>query len=289
MKLPVRYPQIDFESCFPKWAPDLEFSMMMNSNSILPAHLEPYIIKVFAQAKPHLDPVRDAALIRELDWFVAQEAQHYRQHVRFNRVFQTSRYPEVEKLGKAYAADLDGFLKNRSLIFNLAYTEGFESGGGVFYRLWFEKLGAFRIGAKDEALKLWDWHYAEEFEHREVAYKIYMAVAARGNWARRIWYGYFYRVYGVLKMIGHGTQYSRPIAQHLLEVERSDMTPAEAAESKKRQKRLTRKLFNMTMGGLLAVLSPFYNPAHKPPPEGLDEVLQQFDTGGSFAKIPAKA
>jgi predicted metal-dependent hydrolase len=287
MELPVRYPQIDFSRCFPKWTPNLEFAMMMNGNSINPVYLEPYIIKVFNEAKKRLDPVRDAKLIEEVDWFVAQEAQHYRQHIRFNRVFETSRYPEVEKIGKAYGAMLDHKLKNRSLIYNLAYSEGFEAGGGVFYRVWFEKLGKYRIGAHEDALRLWDWHFAEEFEHREVAYKLYMAIAVRGGLLRRCWYGYFYRIFGVLVMMAEGGKVGKAITNHLLEVERGEMSADQVKASVARQKALDRFIWLTCARGLLAVLSPFYNPLRKPPPEGLDAVLAQFDRGGSYGRPTA--
>lgn len=284
MNMIVRFPQIDFEKCFPHWAPHLEFAMQMNAFSITPVYLEPYIIQVFAEAKKQLDPVADAELIKEVDWFIAQEGQHYRQHARFNRVFQTPRYPQVEILGKKYGAELDEFRKSRSLIFNLAYSEGFESGGGVFYRLWFEKLGKYRFGAKEEALLLYDWHFAEEFEHREIAYKLYMRIAARGNVFRRIWYGYFYRIYGTIKMMAHGGLVSNAVREHLLEVERREMSPKDAKASVVREKRLGRSLYWMTVGGLLAVLSPFYNPANKPPPMGLDRILDDFNRGGKYGK-----
>jgi predicted metal-dependent hydrolase len=289
MKLTVRYPQIDFSKCFPRWTPNLEFSMVMNGFAVTPIYIEPFIVKVFNEAKKHLDPVRDAELIKEVEWFVAQESQHYRQHLRFIRVFQTPRYAKVDEMGKAYGADLEKFLKNKSLIFNLAYSEGFESGGGVFFRLWFEKLGKYRIGADEDALRLWDWHMAEEFEHREVAYKLYMAIAARGNIFRKIWYGYFYRIYGVLRLMTHGGMCSDAITKYLLEVERQDMSPEDAKASIARQKAIGRFLFWQTSKGLLAVLSPFYNPARKPKPEGLAEVLARFDRGGPYATaMPAR-
>ena len=284
MNMHVRIPQIDFEKCFPKWAPNLEFAMTMNAFSITPVYLEPYIIKVFSEAKKHLDPIRNAKLIQQLDWFNAQEGQHYRQHVRFNRVFQTPRYPEVERLGKKFAAELEDFRNNRSLVFNLAFSEGFESGGGVFYRVWFEKLGKYRFGAQEEALLLYDWHFAEEFEHREVAHKVYMAIAARGNIFRRIWYGYFYRIFGTLKMLSHGAQYTDAIRKHLLDVERGEMSPEDAAASRKRENALSKSLFRMTLRGLTDVLSPFYDPGKKAPPEGLDAVLANFDRGGKYGK-----
>lgn len=282
--LPVRYPQIDYEACFPHWAPHLEFAMTMNANSITPVYLEPYIIRVLADAKKLLDPVKDAALIREVDWFVAQESQHYRQHQKFNRVFQTPRYPQVETIGKQYGVELEAFRTGRSLIFNLAYTEGFESGGGAFYRVWFEQMGAYRFGAKEAALHLYDWHFAEEFEHREVAYKLYMRLAAQGNIVRRIWYGYFYRIFGVLFMLSHGGKYGGLIRKHLLSVERSEMTPQDARASVRREKRYHRFMFWATMKHLVSVLTPWYNPARKPAPMGLTELLTDFEPGGRHAR-----
>jgi len=280
----IRQPQIDFVKCLPCWAPNLEFAMTLNAFSITPAHLEPYIIRVFAKARAQLDPVHDADLIEELDWFCGQEGQHYHQHVLFNKVFQTPRYPEVEGLGRKFAADLKGFARDRSLIFNLTYSEGFEAAGAVFYRTWFEKLGKYRFGAQDEALRLYDWHFAEEFEHREVAYKLYMRIAAQGSLWRRIWYGYFYRIYGVLKMLSHSGQYSDAVRRHLLEIERAEMSAQEAAASRHREKVFARYLFWSTVRGLLAVLSPFYNPARKAPPEGLSAVLRDFEVGGRFGR-----
>ncbi len=284
MSLRVRQPEIDFEDCFPIWAPNLEFAVFMNAFSIIPVHLEPYIVKVYAEAKKLLDPVKDAELIAEVDWFCAQEIQHYRQHLRFNKIFETPRYPEVSPISRQYEADVEDFRKNRSLIFNLAYIEGFESAGGVFYRIWFEKLGKYRFGAKQDALLLYDWHFSEEFEHREVAYKLYMAIAARGGLLRRIWYGYFYRIYGVIKMLTHAGQCIEAIRAHLLSVEQQTMSPEEIQASAKRQKQMHKSFFWLTIKDLTAVLSPFYNPANKPPPEGVDAILAQFDSGGIHGK-----
>lgn len=45
LDMKVRYPQIDFETVFPHWAPHLEFAMITNANSVMPVYLEPYMIK----------------------------------------------------------------------------------------------------------------------------------------------------------------------------------------------------------------------------------------------------
>jgi len=280
----VRKPELNYEECFPIWAPNMEFAMTWNAFSILPAHLEPYIIQVFNDAKRQLDPVRDADLVKEVDWFCAQEGQHYRQHALFNRVFQTPRYPEVEPLGKQFGDALKSLRKNRSLIFNLAYVEGFEASGGVFYRRWFEDFGEYRKGAKEEALLLFDWHLAEEFEHREVALKLYMRIAAKGHIFRRIWYGYFYRIFGTIKMMTHSGVYIDQVRNHLLAVERREMSAGEVKASVARERKFMKEIFWKTLTDLIVVLSPFYNPANKPPPAGLDKILANFAQGGKYGK-----
>ncbi|WP_174274601.1 metal-dependent hydrolase [Sphingomonas bacterium] len=285
----VRYPKIDFESVFPHWAPHLEFAHFNNASSITPCTLEPFMITVFNEAKKRLDPTKDAQLIREVDWFNAQEAQHYRAHARFNKCFETDRYPEMLGIEKAMKRDLDDFLANRSLEFCLAYSEGFESMGAVWYRMWFEDFGPYREGAKPEAIALFDWHYAEEFEHREVAFKLYMAVAARGGLWRRIFYGYFYRIWGARFAARHIASHTGRAREHLLAVDRAEMTPEEREASILRE-----RTFGMFMGermkkGMKGILSPFYDPAKKPPPKGLDAVLGQFDPGGAFARAATAA
>lgn len=263
--------------------PHLEFAMRTNASSITPVYLEPYMIKVFAEAKALLDPVRDADLIAEVDWFMAQEAQeaqHYRQHIRFNRCFQIDRYPELARLEKGFKDDLDRFFKEKSLAFNLAYAECFEAMGAVYYKVWLEELGCYREGAKEEALKLWDWHLAEEYEHREVAFKLYKAITARGSLWKRFGYGWLYRVQGLIFTARHIRSHTDPIMNHFMEVERADMTEAERAVSIAREKALKNHMARLNGKRRLAVFSPFYDPAGKPPPRGLAELLAMFEPGG---------
>jgi predicted metal-dependent hydrolase len=283
----IRYPKIEFEGVFPHWAPHLEFAHFNNASSITPCTLEPFMIKAFNEAKKRLHPVKDANLIAEVDWFNAQEAQHFRMHARFNKCFQTDRYPKMLGIEKAMKEDLDGYLANRSLEFCLAYSEGFESMGAVWYKMWFENFGPYRQGAKPEAIALFDWHYAEEFEHREVAYKLYMAVAARGSLWRRIFYGYFYRIWGANFAARHIAQHTGRAREHLLAVDRAEMTAEQREASIAREVEFGTLLGTQLKRGMRGIFSPFYDPAKKLPPRGLDAVLKQFEPGGQYARIAA--
>jgi predicted metal-dependent hydrolase len=284
LDMKVRYPQIDFEDVFPHWAPHLEFAMINNANSVMPVYLEPYMIKAFIQAKARLDPLKDAELIKEVDWFIAQESQHYRQHTRFNKCFQNGRYPKIAEFEKAFKDDLDGYIANKPLYFNLAYAEGFESTGAVFYKHWFESFANYREGAREEALRLWDWHNAEEFEHREVALKLFQALYANNGIWSKIRYGYFYRIYGVWTAWFHMQSHIKKVYDHFMDMERAEMTPAERDKSIASEKKMKRHIGGLMMRGLLGIFSPFYNPARKPPPSGLDRVLKEFEPNGKYGK-----
>jgi hypothetical protein len=84
-------------------------------------------------------------------------------------------------------------------------------------------------------------------------------------------------------MMSQGGKVGKAITGHLLEVERKEMSPAEAKASIARQKAIGRYIWRTCVRGLLAVLSPFYNPVRKAPPEGLAAVLAQYDRGGPYA------
>jgi predicted metal-dependent hydrolase len=231
----------------------------------------------------------DAGLIRDVELFCGQEAQHYRQHIRFNKIFQDGRYPKLSEMEKEFAADMKRFLSEKSLAFCLGYSEGFESTGSVFFRAWFEVLPRFRIGARDEVLRMWDWHNAEEFEHREVAFKVYMASCARGGIWKRIKYGYFYRLYMAAFALKHMFAYTMRVQRHMLEIERAKMTPEQVKASEKHFKEMHRAIRKATTPGMLRLLSPFYNPGKISPPKGLDLVLERFLPGGQYGPLKRSA
>ena len=101
-----------------------EFSQIVNAASLAMPYLEPYLIKTMREARPQ---IRDAALLAALDDYVAQEAMHFRQHRKFNDELKARGYSSIEKIEAGLASDYRKLGETRSLAFNLAYAEGFES------------------------------------------------------------------------------------------------------------------------------------------------------------------
>src|SRR5262245_40940833 len=92
--------------------------------SLLLPYLEPYLIRTMRAAR---DRVSDPGLRADLDKFIAQEGQHYRQHLLFNATFRDRGFDALARLEEELDADYRRFTSSRSLRWNLAYAEGFEA------------------------------------------------------------------------------------------------------------------------------------------------------------------
>jgi predicted metal-dependent hydrolase len=270
----VRYPKLDFSKVRAHWAPNIEFAQRANGSGLIPTYVEPYLVKVMLISKPLIDPA-DKKLISDLTVFVKQEAQHCKQHNAFNVRLRESGYPGLEPLEKELAADLDAFLATKSLKFNLAYSDGFEAMGALGAQLWFDAYVEYLEGADAEAVDLWKWHMAEEYEHREVAFQVYHHLYGR---KRPFLDGWLYRVWGFLYAFKHLIGFGNRAAAYLLAEDRKTMTPEEVETSLEREKVFKKTMAKVAIPELLKVLSPFYDPKNRPKPEGLDEYLRRFET-----------
>src|SRR5271156_1679269 len=152
----VRVLEADFSTVKPHWAENKEFATLYNGASICPAHLEPYLCKVMVKAKAVL-PAKFEKLHEEVAIFIKQEMQHCKQHILFNKMLGEA-YPEIVPLEKKYAADYESFLKNKSLQFNVAYSEGFEAMSAIPTTTFFEDFDELWAGSDPKAEALWKWH-----------------------------------------------------------------------------------------------------------------------------------
>jgi predicted metal-dependent hydrolase len=180
-------------------------------------------------------------------------------------------------------ADLENFAATRSLRFNLAYSEGFESLGPPAAELWFEHSDALLAGADYEAVAMWKWHMAEEFEHREVCYRTFKRLYANGLLGG-LWFGWFYRLYGFLFVFFHLGAYTKAVRNLMIERDRRDMTPEALAASRRNMQAVTRLALRRILPALLPVLSPFYDPGRKRTPRGMDVYLARFGKGGDMGR-----
>jgi len=273
----VRYPKMDFSKIHPHWARNHEFAQVNNANSMIPAHIEPYLIRVMQKAKAALDPKHEA-LHKQLAIFIKQEAQHCKLHSAFNQRMYDAGYDQYIEHEKAYAADYARFLAEKSLKFNCAYSEGFEALGSASARAFFEEFDDLFEGADAEAADLWKWHIAEEFEHRTVAFDVYMTLFGKGFWNR-----YIYRLYGLFYAAFHLRSHGARLAAYLLAKDRENMSPEEIKQSKEREREFKKRFGRTARDGLLEALSPFYNPAKKRVPRGLEDYLKRFEPQGQAA------
>jgi predicted metal-dependent hydrolase len=266
----VRSPKFDFSNVRPHWSPCWEFAQRYNAGSTVPAHIEPYLVKVMVKAKAALDP-KNIELHRDLGIFIKQEMQHCKMHIAFNKKLHESGYEGMIPFEEAYAADYQRFLESRSLRFNLAYSEGFEAMSSIAVTAFFEHFDEFLEGADPEAVELWKWHLAEEYEHRTVAHDVYHALSGMNPV-----FTYFYRLYGFFYAVRHISKHTDQLAAYLMAKDREGMTPEQIKESKARELLAAKAVKKSAWKHLSAILSPFYKPAKRPAPRGVVLFLMQY-------------
>ncbi len=268
----VRYPKLDFSKVRPHWAPNIEFAQRANGSGLIPTYVEPYLVKVMLKAKPLIDPAK-VKLHADVTVFCKQEAQHCKQHNAFNVTLRRAGYAGLEPLEMALSDDLERFLATKSLKFNLAYSDGFEAMGALGAQLWFDCYAEYLEGADREAVDLWKWHMAEEYEHREVAFSVYHELYGR----KTLFDGWIYRVYGFLYAAKHLMGFGDRAAAYLLSEDRKTMTEAERKASLAREAAFKKKMAKVAIPELLKVLTPFYNPAKRKAPAGMGAYLKKFE------------
>jgi predicted metal-dependent hydrolase len=145
-----------------------ELSYVLVGISLSLPYLEPFLIRTLSEAKRY---VEDPELREQIRLLNAQEGQHARLHTRFNKAVGQS-FPELAALEQELAADCKRFTATRSLKWRLAYVESLEAFTVAFSQFLFEEnvLSDVQPAAVRE---LFEWHAAEELEHRSVAFDVY--------------------------------------------------------------------------------------------------------------------
>lgn len=268
----VRRPSFDISGLEPHWAPNIELAQAINANGLVPAYIEPFLIKVFNRAKRLLDPERDRELLADIDWFNRQEAEHYRLHRAFNARIRAAGYEGMRHYEEAYAADYERFFAAKSLRWLLAYCEGFEATGSIVAAAWVDgRVDAHLAGAAQETMELWRWHLAEEYEHRTVAFRLYHRLYGRP----RI-FAWLFRAAMFVFTARHIQRHISALRGYLLSRDREGMSPAELEASRRREKEAVLIPQGGSRLAFLRVLLPGYDPARIPPPNRLDEVLSAY-------------
>lgn len=195
-RMEVRRVPFSYETRTPKqqaghWnAASPEFSHIVNSGSLAMPYLEPYLIKTMRQAR---EKITDPALQKDLDFYVAQEATHFRQHKKFNDTLSAAGYAATQKIEAQLDKDYKELGDKRSLRFNLAYAEGFESMALAIGHMLIEDR-EYLFGNSDPAVaSLVLWHFVEEIEHKSVTFDVF----------KHLHDSYFWRMVGLVYATGH--------------------------------------------------------------------------------------
>ena len=152
--------------------------------------LNAYLVNVMREARPK---ITDPALQEDLDLYVVQEATHSRQHKKFNDTLTAAGYDSVPELEERLAADYKALGGKRSLRFNLAYAEGFESMALAIGHMLIEDR-VYLFGESDSSVtSLILWHFVEEIEHKNVAFDVF----------HHLYGSYFWRMAGLIYATVH--------------------------------------------------------------------------------------
>ena len=213
--------------------------------SLLLPYLEPYLIRTMKEAKSRL---ADPDLVVDLENFCAQEGQHYRQHIRFNRSLRLSGYPGLEPLEKELEADYLRFSRTRSLRFNLAYAEGFEALTTAFAIFVLENPD--ELAGETPAHELLKWHIVEELEHRTVAFDVYESVC--GN--------YFYRLAVGLFAQWHFLRFAARVARYMQKSSPETLEKYGGRDGLKKRRRADAASSLKLLPRVLRTYLPWYTP-----------------------------
>jgi predicted metal-dependent hydrolase len=270
----VRQPHFDFADVDPVWASDPSLVHLVNAVGIVPAYVEPFLIKVMQRARPALDPVAHADLISDIDIFNRQEAQHFKFHQALNRWIRDGGYPGMADYESRYAAEYDDMLATKSLDWLLAYCEGFESMGLLVANAWVDgALEAALPDADPRPVALWRWHLAEEYEHRTVAHSVLKALYGGRP-------GRFYR----LRLAGlyHASRHiGRTVKGLSAYLTRTYAREQGLPVSRRSARSIAGTAFGRPLRGMVGLLSPAYDPAMVPPPLRLHEALALAEVRGA--------
>jgi len=267
----VRYPEFDFSSTPVVWGPNAEAVIGFDSASPVTTPIEVFLLKVMRMAKAEMDPATDGELLRDMDLFNKQEAQHFKTHAGFNKIIREW-CPEVAPIEKAFEKDLNGFLESKPLRWLVGYCEAFEAVGGLISPDWVDGDNARAAGTFDSTVvEMWRWHLAEEYEHREVVWRVYQRLFGTPADEAHAFRLEMFNV-GRDHFFGYGDRMRRA----MLATYRSGMGPDEVRASCEREEEVVNAATEMLGQRLAPVFSPDYNPAANRRPDQLEEVLAAY-------------
>lgn len=257
--------QIDFSGVPMQWTRIPEYAAIQNAGSPIATQSEIFVNAVMAKFRNQIPPDKKD-LLEAIDIFVRQETNHCFLHADFNKEMYARGYEAIKPHEARMRDYYRRLLKEKSLAFNLAYCAGFENIALFSSKFTFTGAPDLFEGGDQRMVDLYTWHLAEEFEHRTVAHAAFAAIS--GN--------YFLRIYGALVAFRSLNAFQKNILEIILRIDRRDMAPQEIKDSKRRLKKLHRRMAFYVLPRLIQILRPFYDPVKHEMPASVQSSLLKY-------------
>lgn len=142
--------------------------------------------KFFIDSVRHYaDQIDDPKLQEEIRGFCGQEGFHRREHQRYNESLCQARGYDHDRLERRLEKNIEFTNKHTQPLERLAATAAFEHITAIMAESALTDDNPM-MGHVDEAMQaMWDWHAAEEMEHKSVAFDVYRAVGGTEKMRKR--------------------------------------------------------------------------------------------------------
>ena len=165
--------------------------------------------KFFIDSVRHyLDRIDDPKLLEEISGFCGQEGFHRREHQRYNETLCEQRGYDLAKLEGRLEKNIKLTNKLTSPLERLAATAAFEHITAIMAESALADDNPMVGEAEPVMQELWNWHAAEEMEHKAVAFDVYRAVGGTEKMRKRMmrsatFFLMFDVLYGMTHMLRH--------------------------------------------------------------------------------------
>ncbi|MGB0920815.1 MAG: metal-dependent hydrolase [Alphaproteobacteria bacterium] len=233
-----------------------DMSAFQHGLSMTMPYVEPYLIRTMRTVMKELP--QDDPLMADVRNFCGQEGNHYRNHMAMNDAIRDALPAEHAARLRETEAEMEAhyqrFTKEKPLKYNVTYAEGFEAMTFAIARTSATK--GIHEGMLPWAREMWEWHLAEEVEHRTVTFDVYKALYG----------GYFYRLWWGTQAQGHFASFWNRFTEIICE----GMTGRAFNVAATREDTPTVLRF------FLPTLLPTYNPGRIPAPASSVALLERF-------------
>lgn len=148
--------------------------------------------------------IEDPKLQQEIRGFCGQEGHHRSEHDRYNRALCSSRGYDLEYLEGRLARKLAFVEKHFSPLQRLSDTAALEHITAIMAESALSPDAPMMDMVPEPMRELWDWHAAEEMEHKAVAFDVFRAVGGTERMRKRsLRFATLYLMFDILVGVVH--------------------------------------------------------------------------------------